>query len=81
MKSNQSRQEHPCDLLGIPRDSSLETAKKARQDLNKRAHPDTGLPNASDLELISRVNAVYRKWEISKRAGNTFEFEEIAIDE
>ena len=64
--------QHPCDLLKIPRDSSIAVARKARIELSKKAHPDKGEADPEIYELYLQVNAYFKEWEDATRAGREF---------
>jgi len=81
MTSRSNPPEHPCDLLNIPRDSSISVARKARIELSKKAHPDKGEPDPKIYDLYQRVNANFSEWEKSKREGREFIIEIPAIEE
>jgi len=72
MTSRSNPPQHPCDLLNIPRDSSIAVARKARIELSKKAHPDKGEASPEIYDLYLRVNAYFKEWEDATRAGREF---------
>lgn len=72
MLAGGNNREDPCDVLGIPRESTIDEARRARKELARKAHPDSPDYDPRNADLLKRVNAYFVEWEQCKRDGKTF---------